>query len=460
MNPFYIYKINEELRYSAQQVIENAEKIFLIDSNKKVNEEDIISINENCYDIINNDFYAMIIIDKNTKDIIVSYGIFSYCHSLYYYVSNNKVYINISLHDLLNEIKIKPTLDKYNVNKFVDNGFVRGSGTLIKEIKKVPSLKTVIFKNNTIESINSSYINKKGVQTYVHNLRLALPSKDTKILLPLSGGYDSTLLAYLIKDYKDKLAFTVGSKKYKSSSELTNANKTSSYLKIPQHEIFSSNEWIESLPKIVDVMEGEMFDIGVFLCYFLIDEIKKLDLNNCMFITGDGADQVLNKNFYTEDLDKLPKYNRHNDYFLNKYPKHFFYYLIVKKIEWLLRLNNIDYATPFISKEFCDFAKKTTFTETKEEYKKFVKAYVPNVISNSLLKRGGLVHERYFVSKEINNKFLEILDMPKYKELFVNDKTTDDLRQIIYKMYIVFFNYIFIENKSINMEFDKILNNV
>lgn len=455
MTPFYVYNLNDNIQYSAKQIIENSDKIFLIESNKFVNDNDIISLDENLYDINDNDFYVMIVIDKNTKDIIVSYGMFSYCHSLYYYKNDKNFYINISLHDLINDIKIPLTLNLISVNEFVKYGFVEGDKTLIKEIKKVPSLKTVIFNNDSIETIDSKYIERKSKGNYIDNLNISFPSKNNKILIPLSGGFDSTLLAYLMKDYNDKLAVTVGSL-YDPTSEFKNANMTASYLNIPQQKIYSNNKWIDSLPKIVDIMEGEMFDIGVFLCYFLVNKIKLLNLVNYTFITGNGADQILNKNFFTEDFNMHPKLSRYDNKFLHSYPKHFFYYLIVKKLEWLLRLDDINYVMPFISKEFYDCSKHTTFTEQKREYKEFVKSYIPKEISEPLRKRGGLVNEKYFVDDKIYKVFLEILNLPKYQIIF--DDKNNNLRNVIYKMYIVFFNYIFIKKGNIDLTFDELLN--
>lgn len=458
MGPFFIYKSGNDIQYSAQYIIEKDNKVFLIESNNPVKDDDIVKLGENLYDITGNDFYVMAIVDKGAREIITSYGFFSYCHSLHYYTDNVNLYINISLHDLLNDIGITPELDRVGVNEFVRWGFTTGDRTLIKQIKKVPVLKTVVFKNHTIETIDSQYTERKSVGDYVDNLRLSLPTPDTKVLIPLSGGFDSTLLAYLIKDYDNKLAVTVGSPD-DPTNEFTNANRTASLLHFPQEKIYSDNSWIESLPAIVDIMEDEMFDIGVFLCHFLVNRIKLLGLTNYTFITGDGADQVLNKNFFIESLNHVPYTSRYDGRFLHRYPKHFFYYLIVKKIEWLLRLNDINYVMPFNSKEFCNLSQNTTFTEQKREYKGFVKSYIPREISFPLRKRGGLVDERYFVDNQIYRTFLDILNLPKYRTLFDGGSIDNsNLRNVIYAMYIIFFNYIFIEGRSIDKEFNELLN--
>lgn len=460
MTLFYIYNKNNQFNFSAQNIFKIGSKIFLIESNKDINKEDIIQLSENCYDIKDNSFYVMAIIDEITKEIILSYGFFSYCHSLYYYIEGEEIYINLSLHDLLNNTKIIPTLDIKSANEFVKYGFVREEKSLIENINKVPALKTYIFKGNKIETIDSKYIKNKSIGNYADNLKHSFPFKDTKIILPLSGGFDSTLLAYLLKDYDNTIAVTLGSLK-DTDSEFSNANHTAEYLSMKQERIYSTDDWIESLPKIVDIMEGEMFDIGLFLCYFLVERVKELGLTDYTFITGDGADQLLNKNFYIEKFSIAPSMRRLENPFLNMFPKHFFYYLIIKKLEWMLRQEDINYIMPFISDEFYNCAKQYNHSTTKEEYKSFVKSFVPKEISQPLRKRGGQVRAKFFTNDYVQKKFLQILNQPKYKNIFDEKNIIDsDLRNIIYRMYIVFFNYIFIKNQSIDKDFEALLNNL
>ena len=83
--------------------------------------------------------------------------------------------------------------------------------------------------------------------------------------------------------------------------------------------------------------------------YYLVEKIKSIYTTNSVVVLGDGADQILNKNFYLEDLNVQPLYNRLKDFFLNIYPKHYYYYILVKKLEQLLRINNINYVMPYAS---------------------------------------------------------------------------------------------------------------
>ena len=176
---------------------------------------------------------------------------------------------------------------------------------------------------------------------------------------------------------------------------------------------------------------------------------------------GDGSDEILNINFFSSNLEDEPDRSKYGKDFWLKNSKHCLYHVVTKKIEWLLRLNNINYVTPFISKEICDCSKNTIHTEHKREYKEFVKSYLPKSISMPLRTKGGLIGEKYIIDEDIRKIFLNILNLPKYKVLFdVKNVIDDNLRNITYRMYIVLFNYIFIEGGSIEGGFDQILKKI
>lgn len=446
MKPFYIYKQNNQLEYSAEQIFKKGKKIFLVESNINVKFEDIIQINENSYDIENNDFYVIAVIDENK--IVINYGYFSYCHSLYYYINDNNFYLNLSFKQLLNKINIKPKLNQNSVNEFIKNGFIVSNETLIQDIHKIPILTTLIYEDNKINLVDSSYIKHQSCGDYIDNLKLKLPDKDTKLVIPLSGGFDSTLLTYLTKDYDEKLTLTVGSDK-DVYNEFKTANNTAQVLNVNHKEIITTNDWLNYLPQIVEITEGELFEIGLFTCYSMVEEIKKLGLTNYTLLSGDGADQLLNVNFHQttqQDEFKIVK-NRGCAY--PTCPKHCLYYYIIKKMEWLLHENNINYIIPYISTQFLDCAKNIK-TVHKDEYKQFIKGYLPESIGKYLNKKGGAISYQFFISNEYKNKLKDIINN-KYNYLFDN-KYTDNYKMLLLKLYIVIFKYIFIDNKKINID--------
>lgn len=171
-------------------------------------------------------------------------------------------------------------------------------------------------------------------------------------------------------------------------------------------------------------------------------------------MTGDGADQLMNLLFYGASLEKPPMTGRHEASFWVKCPKHCFYYLVTKKLEWILHENGISYRMPFLSDAFLANARLTR-TASKEEYKKFVKKTLPAAIARPLGKKGGMVDESYFISADYRKKFLDLLAAPKYKAWF--QPSSKSFRPLLYKVYIILFNYIYVENKSIDMPFSDLL---
>jgi len=455
MKDFKLYLEKDTCSYEATGVFELENKLFLIESNKEVVAADLV-ITKSGYDLKNNPFYVMIIWDKTNKSVTAKYGKFGYCHSLYYFIENNNLYIDLHLANLLNKVNFELQLSTPEVNEFVKYGFIRGYKTLLQNIYKVPSLKTMIFKNGGTELIDSYYYDNHIVNmNYVSSLQKDLVSLD-KIIIPLSGGYDSTLLAYLSKDCPDKYGITVGSSK-DNTNEFSTAKSTANILGLKHITVDSDYYWITKFAKIVKVLEGESYDPGTFLAYYLTETIKKNNLTGYTIISGDGADQVLNVNFYNQTMEDDMPISRHSADFYKHYPLPILYNIIIKKLEWLWRENDLKYCLPYLTNEFNSCAKNIS-TTNKQEYKEFVKNYLPKTISNNLAKRGGVISEKYFATSGIMTKLTKILELPKYQNLFENKSIA--YQPLLYKIWVVLFEYIFIMKKDINKPFNTIINNI
>lgn len=451
MKPFFLYKQNNKWEYSAEYIFETNENTYLVESNIPVNLEDI-SNNK----LKDNSFYVLIIFNKQTSSIIASYGNCSYCHSLYYYEESSSLFLDLSLKHLLENIEIVPTLNKEAASRFINYGFLNDGSCLIENIKCLSPLKKLIWADNHIQIEDDLPIyNIDAQKDYAQALLKTLP-ENSDVLLSLSGGFDSTFLAYLLRSQNRVIAFTAGNSE-DPENEFNTARNTANYLNIKHKIIESEEKWITWLPQMVQLFEGESFDPGAFLCWAVVECIKELNLQENIFVTGDGADQVLNINFYKTQLDLLPETTRHGENFWPKFPRHCLYYLVTKKLEWILHENNISYVVPFLSDEFISCAKNTQ-TVRKEEYKNFIKQTLPQKLTEPLAKKGGAVRGRYFVPQEYIQKFSQISTTKKYKAWFKNKSLK--FRPLLYKIYVVIFNYIFIEKKSIDMPFDALLDTI
>jgi len=429
----YAYRENNQWTYSAKYIFEINNKIYLIDSNKNVLVTDIVDT-----DITNNGFYAMIIIDKLSDTLTAKYGQLSYCHSLYYFSADDNFYIDIHLKNLINKLE-NPKFNIKAVNSFVDQGFLIGEFSIIDGIKKIPALKTLI--NN--ELVNSKYITtKSSAISYTDALSKELNNVD-EICLSLSGGYDSTFLAYLLKDCKNKVAIAIGKDGWKQS-ELEIAKNTAKLLNYKSEIISLPDDWIDILPRIVEIYEGEIIDPGLFVRFAILDRIKELNLDNYTLITGDGANQLRNWKFYNTSLTGVTEAASNRPYFLRTNPLAFFYGLVTKQMEWLAHETNVNYIAPFISLEFFEYSK----INIDNDYKTFVKTSLPAQLSKNIVEHGGLVTEDNFTDAEIRRLFNKIIEQ---YPIFFNSRL--DTRSLIYKMYIIIFDYLFIQKKTINNNF-------
>ena len=380
----------------------------------------------------------MIIIDKFANTLIAKYGQLSYCHSLYYFSTNDNFYIDIHLKNLINKLK-NPKFNIKAVNSFIDQGFLIGEFSIIDGIRKIPALKTLM--NN--ELVNSKYITTKlSAISYIDALSKELNSVD-EVCLSLSGGYDSTLLAYLLKDCKNKVAIAIGKDGWKQS-ELEIAKNTAKLLNYKSEIISLPDDWIDILPRIVEIYEGEVIDPGLFVRFAVRDKIKELNLDNYTLITGDGANQLRNWKFYNTSLTGVTKAASNRPYFLRTNPLAFFYGLVTKQMEWLAHETNLNYIAPFISLEFFEYSK----INIDNDYKTFVKTNLPAQLSKNIVEHGGLVSEDNFTNIEIRRLFIKIINQ---YPIFFNNRL--DIRSLIYKMYIIIFDYLFIQKKTINNNF-------
>jgi asparagine synthetase B (glutamine-hydrolysing) len=226
------------------------------------------------------------------------------------------LFLDLSLKHLLKNIDITPTLNLKCAKEFVKYGFLTAGKCLINNINLLAPLKKFNWINNKVSIVDDIFTLDTDTVTknYAESLSQALPSEEVNIVLPLSGGFDSTFLAYLLRYHKNMTTITVGSAA-DPNNEFATAKNTTAYLKLPNIQINTTQEWIGYLPKIVDLFEGEMFDPGVFVCWAMVDYVKRAGLKNNLFITGDGSDQVLNLIFYKSTLEKQPTVDRHTRYF-------------------------------------------------------------------------------------------------------------------------------------------------
>lgn len=143
--------------------------------------------------------------------------------------------------------------DYAGLSDYMDIGYVCFGNTPIKNIKFVQANESLEIKNDTL---HISEINRKPIDNSVSNseeiefltlnfLKKRIEEKD-KILLPLSGGYDSRYLANIIKhQFKNRIkSFTFGDTvRQADSDEVRYAKKVSEILQFEHQHINIKNNF-------------------------------------------------------------------------------------------------------------------------------------------------------------------------------------------------------------------------
>lgn len=175
-----------------------------------------------------NGFFSIIFIDKNKENILL---ITDHVRSIPIFYAKKQGLIIIS--DVAEEIREELKLKKINEIKkdeMMLNSFISGDETLFDDIKQVEAGCIVKLHNNTIQK---EYYNKKNKINHVfydelsffkeHERvllnsiqRLAKFANGRKIVIPLSAGYDSKIIAILLKkiNYKNIISYSYGKEKY------------------------------------------------------------------------------------------------------------------------------------------------------------------------------------------------------------------------------------------------------
>lgn len=143
---------------------------------------------------------------------------------IFYTLNNNILYISDDTYYLRDKFKNK--INVLSSQEYLAVGYVTGRETLLEYIYQVQSGEYIIFQDSVLKQdlyfdyIANGILNKK-YKDLKYNfiktmdsaiLRLIQYADGNQIMLPLSGGYDSRLLACMLKkhNYKNVLCYTYG----------------------------------------------------------------------------------------------------------------------------------------------------------------------------------------------------------------------------------------------------------
>jgi len=176
---------------------------------------------------------------------------------IFYSKKNSILYLSDDIQYLKNHLQINQ-FDKSAENEFLSSQYTSGKKTLLNNIYQNQSNQYLVFEKNTIcdehfffkytyvKDNNCKYsdLKEQAIRTIESSFKRLLFSLNNKqVIIPLSGGFDSRLIAVLLKkhNYTNVLCFTYGKK---NNLELKNAKKTANTLGYKWINITHSKELI------------------------------------------------------------------------------------------------------------------------------------------------------------------------------------------------------------------------
>ena len=170
--------------------------------------------------------------------------------------------------------------------------------TPFESIHKLPPATYMIVKNNKI--IKQEFYWKLEIGKYKNITLKEVKEKvlkavkrnavaDVEIAILLSGGVDSSIIAYCLKELGIKFkAYTFG--KDENDEELKRAKLVAHYLGIELKEIYFDSSDLEIHKKLIKLYGEPVYLLPLIFAYKLYNEIKKDNIK--VVLTGNGADEL------------------------------------------------------------------------------------------------------------------------------------------------------------------------
>lgn len=229
---------------------------------------------------------------------------------LFYSFHNNLLYLSDDIISLKNKLKITE-LNEQSITEFSEAAHTLGKKTLLNDIFQTQSNEYLLFENDKLikqsfffsystKKINPSpYINLKNeaIQVFEESFnRLIISLNNRPVALPLSGGFDSRLIAVMLKkhNYKNVTCFTFGKK---NNFETHNSKKTADALNYKWIFIEYSKELVAGFID-TDIFKEYLHYAGKYSSmpflqeYFAVKYLKENNLiaENSIFIPGHSGD--------------------------------------------------------------------------------------------------------------------------------------------------------------------------
>lgn len=248
-----------------------------------------------------NGMFAIAVWDDKNKKLILGRDCFGE-KPLYWSKINDIIIFSSELKSILKHPLIHKKLNLSSVYRFFSFDYIPQPYTIFNNIFKLENGSFLVAEKGKEISVKTFYeikIAEKKIDfnSAVNNLEKLLTNSvaqrliaDVPVGVFLSGGIDSSVIAYFAKKEKDDIKTISAGFEEKSFDESFYAKKVSSYLKTEHfHKNFTSKEIIEAIPDVMEKLDEPFGDPSIMPSYLLSKFARE---NVKVVLGGDGGDEL------------------------------------------------------------------------------------------------------------------------------------------------------------------------
>jgi asparagine synthase (glutamine-hydrolysing) len=268
---------------------------------------------------------------------------------LFYTIQKSQLFLSDDILHLKKQFTIDD-FDKISEIELKASNHTHGKKTLLKNVYQVQASEYLIIQNNEIiesdfffsyavkKECTDSYstLKRKTIAVFENTFKRFINSLNNRtVVIPLSGGFDSRLIAVMLKkhNYKHVVCYTYGKK---DSFEIENSRKTAKELNFNWHFIEYTNELINDFIITTDFKNyahfaGKLSSMPNLQEYFAVKYLKENHLipEDSIFIPGYAGDllggsqflKVIPENLKQEQIADLIVRKKFSNYPLSKTEK-------------------------------------------------------------------------------------------------------------------------------------------
>lgn len=269
------------------------------------------------------------------SDITRSFPIF-YTHQ------KDKLYLSDDIYFLKSKFNIN-NFDSLSEIELKASNHTHGKKTLLAEVFQIQASELITFKKEEVIkkeflfsyaikneiSFNISKLKKNTANAFKNSFQRLINSlKEKTVIIPLSSGFDSRLIATIFKknNYNNVICYTYGSK---NSFEIEKSKKTAKQLGFKWHFIEYNKDLIGDFLNTTDFKSyiqfaGKLSSMPNLQEYFAVKYLKKNKLipDNAIFIPGYAGD-ILGGSEYFSNIPAKVNHNQIAAVILDKKMKNY-----------------------------------------------------------------------------------------------------------------------------------------